>query len=126
MCEQIPEGEWFCSDCRPKETRRSERRKRPLADDEEREEVYGKRSGDKEEDSEDDSDQDEEEESESESEDDEEQSKKLILTLFSYARFRSLAIHINQEKTWPPNFEGKMGVILNLEPENVFFNGLKA
>ena len=69
-----------------------------MADDEEKEEVYGKRSGDKEEDSEDDSDQDEEEESESESEDDEEQSKKLILTLFSYARFRSLAIHINQEK----------------------------
>ena len=96
-----------------------------MADDEEKEEVYGKQSGDKEEDSEDDSDQDEEGESESESEDDEEQSKKLILTLFSYARFRSLAIHINQEKTWPPNFEGKMGVILNLEPENVFFNALK-
>ena len=96
-----------------------------MADDEEKEEAYGKQSGDKEEDIEDDSDEDEEGESESESEDDEEQSKKLILTLFIYARFRSLAIHINQEKTWRPNFEGKMGVILNLEPENVFFNGLK-
>ena len=52
-----------------------------MADDEEKEEVYGKQSGDKEEDSEDDSDEDEEGESESESEDDEEQSKKLILTL---------------------------------------------
>ena len=53
-----------------------------MADDEEKEEVYGKQSGDKEEDSEDDSDRDEEGESESESEDDEEQSKKHILTLF--------------------------------------------
>ena len=69
-----------------------------MADDEEKEEVYGKRSGDKEEDSEDDSDQDDEEESESESEDDEEQSKKLILTLFIYARFRSFATHINQKR----------------------------
>ena len=78
-----------------------------MADDEDKEEVYGKRSGDKEEDSEDDSDQDEEEGSESESEDDEEQSKKLILTLFIYARFRSLATHINQKRYLASRFVSK-------------------
>lgn len=76
-----------------------------MADDEEKEEVYGKQSGDKKEDSEDDSDQNEEEESESESEDDEEQSKKLILTLFIYAR--SLATHINQKRYLASAFVSK-------------------
>ncbi|KAK2567493.1 Bromodomain adjacent to zinc finger domain protein 1A [Acropora cervicornis] len=33
--KEVPEGHWFCSDCRPKETRRGERRKRPAAKDEE-------------------------------------------------------------------------------------------
>ena len=78
-----------------------------MADDEEKEEAYGKQSGDKEEDSEDDSDEDEEGESESESEDDEEQSKKLILTLFIYARFRSLATHINQKRYLASRFVSK-------------------
>ena len=64
-----------------------------MADDEEKEEVFRKQSGDNEGDSEDDSDKDEEEESESESEDGEEQSKKFILT-----RFRFLATYINEEK----------------------------
>ena len=77
-----------------------------MADDEDKEEVYGKQSGDKEEGSEDDSDQDEEEESESESEDDEEQSKKLILTLF-YAHLRSLATHINQKRYLASRFVSK-------------------
>lgn len=56
-----------------------------MADDEEKEKVYGKQSGDDEGDSEDDSDKDEEQESESEGEDDKEQSKKLIWTLHLYA-----------------------------------------
>ena len=95
-----------------------------MADDEEKEEAYGKQSGDKEEDSEDDSDEDEEGESESESEDDEEQSKKLILTLFIYARFRSLAIHINQEKylaTWFWRKEGS-----NLKSRECFLERLES
>lgn len=96
-----------------------------MADDEEKEEVYGKQSGDKEEDSEDDSDQDEEEESESESEDDEEQSKKLILTLHLCAFSFPDDPHKPGKILGDLIFEGKMGVILNLEPENVFFNGLK-
>ena len=79
-----------------------------MADDEEKEEVYGKQSGDKEEDSEDNSDLDEEEEvSESEIQDDEEQSKKLMLTLFIYARLRSLATHINQKRYLASRFVSK-------------------
>lgn len=74
--KEIPEGEWFCADCRPKETRKSERRKRPVADEEEEEEEYEKQSEDEDEDSEEeDSDEKEEEaESEYESEEDEEKS----------------------------------------------------
>ena len=95
-----------------------------MADDEEKEEVYRKQSGDKGEDSEDDSDPDEEEESESESGDDVEQSKKLFLTLFIYARFRSLATHINQKDTWRQHsFQNEKSAILNLEI--LFFNSLK-
>lgn len=93
-----------------------------MADDEEKEELYGKQSGDDEGDSEDDSDEDEEEESESESEDDKEQSKKLILTLHLCA-FSFPSDQHNRKNTWRPNFEGKRSVTLNLE--NLFFNGLK-
>lgn len=89
-----------------------------MADDEEKEEVFRKQSGDNEGDSEDDSDKDEEEESESESEDGEEQSKKFILT-----RFRFLATYINEEKYSASQFWRKEGVILYLE--DLFFNGLK-
>ncbi|KAK3751462.1 hypothetical protein QZH41_000753 [Actinostola sp. cb2023] len=59
---QIPEGNWFCPDCRPKEPRRSERRRRaPVRDDddEDEEEEY---------DSEEEEDSDEESEFEEESE----------------------------------------------------------
>lgn len=90
---QVPEGQWFCADCRPKETRRSERRKRP-AGKEEFEDESEEQSEEKEQESkEEDSDEDNETESKSNSEDDSEQSKALLSFVFYLAcwfKFSSL------------------------------------
>lgn len=77
---QVPEGQWFCADCRPKETRRSERRKKPAAREELEEESEEESEEKEEESEEEDSDKDDHEtESKSNSEeDDSEQSKSLL------------------------------------------------
>ena len=67
---KVPEGHWFCSDCRPKETRRGERRKRPAAKDEEDDDEHTNRSEEGS-NSVDEASDDEEDDSESESESDE-------------------------------------------------------
>ena len=82
---QIPEGQWFCADCRPKETRRSERGKKPAAK-EELEEESEEQSEEKEEGSKDeDSDEDNDTESKSNSDDDDSEQSKALLScvLFS-------------------------------------------
>ncbi|XP_015763887.1 PREDICTED: bromodomain adjacent to zinc finger domain protein 1A-like [Acropora digitifera] len=68
--KEVPEGHWFCSDCRPKETRRGERRKRPAAKDEEDDDEHTNRSEEGS-NSVDEASDDEEDDSESESESDE-------------------------------------------------------
>ena len=70
---QIPEGDWFCQDCRPKETRRSYRR-RPVVQESEDEEEEADSNDEEEEDEEEESSEEESgEESEEESEDGSEQ-----------------------------------------------------
>lgn len=72
--KEVPEGQWFCPDCRPKESRRTERRKKPVAKDEEEDDNYEKQSENDEDSEEEDSEDGEESESESESEEDDVQS----------------------------------------------------
>lgn len=69
--KEVPEGQWFCADCRPKEPRRSDRRKRPITKEEEMDDEGANRSEEDKNSEDEDSDYDEEEEVESESESDE-------------------------------------------------------
>lgn len=72
---QIPEGNWFCPDCRPKEPRRSDRRRRaPINDDDEEEEQE-----------EDDDDSETEEDSDEESEGEEESEGNFVISFFLHS-----------------------------------------
>lgn len=71
--KEVPEGQWFCADCRPKETRRSERRKKPAVNDE-NEEEENEQSKEEEEESEEVSDEDEADSKSNSDQDESEQS----------------------------------------------------
>ena len=80
MFVQVPEGDWFCSDCRPKETRRSERRRKPVIVEEEEDEE----SGDEEE-NENGEEEEEESDEESDSDDDDEEEESGMRTILSFS-----------------------------------------
>ena len=80
---QVPEGQWFCGDCRPKETRRSERKKKPTANDKDEEEE-NEQSNEKKEESEEISDEDEADSKSNSYQDESEQSKFYRVILFSF------------------------------------------